>query len=87
MDTLFDPIGEVQCDLQRVFAFGELVGCDEGFEEFVHPIPSDAVEPVCLEFGFRGGEEEFSSESLLALGEFIDDVVDLWEEVWLGGGL
>lgn len=53
----------------------------------MHTIPSDAVESVCLEFGFRGGEEEFSTESLLALSEFIDDVVDLWEEVWLGGGL
>lgn len=60
---------------------------DECFEEFVHTVPSDAIESVRLEFGFWGGEEKFSSEGLLAFGEFIDDVVDLGEEVWLLQGL
>ena len=86
-DALFDPIREFDRDVKSAFALSEFVRSYEGFEKFMHAVPGHAVESIWFEFDFRGGEEIFAAESLLAFGEFIDYQVDLGKEFFFVEGL
>ena len=76
LHPLIDPSDDAHGNIEGLIAAHVLVCRQETFEQFVHSVPDDSIEPVGFELNFRRGKKVFATQSFLATSQFLHHVKD-----------